>query len=249
MRWQRQRRSRYLDDRRAQRTPRRGVRGGLGLGGLVAVLALSWLLGINPLPLLTGGIGPTSGGGGFESASTGADMTFQSTAAEEELVDFISFVLDDLQQTWSDLVPGYRPSTLVLFREATRSGCGLGQAEMGPFYCPRDQKVYVDLTFYGELRERFGAPGDFAQQGRIVSTAQRPRPCSTARVLRMPSTTSPATSIVTNTHGGCPAHGRSPRSSPTGCTSVDGRTSSSSTSGASCAIVSGSGGGSEPWFY
>ncbi len=163
MRWQRQRRSRYLDDRRAQRAPRRGVRGGLGLGGLVAVLALSWLLGINPLPLLTGGIGPTSGGGGFESASTGADVTFQSTAAEEELVDFISFVLDDLQQTWSDLLPGYRPSTLVLFREATRSGCGLGQAEMGPFYCPRDQQVYVDLTFYGELRERFGAPGDFAQ--------------------------------------------------------------------------------------
>ena len=126
------------------------------------MLAVSWLLGINPLPLLTGGIGPT-GGGGFESASTGADVPFQSTAAEEELVDFISFVLDDLQQTWSNLLPGYRPSTLVLFRETTRSGCGLGQAEMGPFYCPRDQKVYVDLTFYGELRERFGAPGDFAQ--------------------------------------------------------------------------------------
>ncbi len=163
MRWQRQRRSRYLDDRRAQSRPRRVVRGSVGLGGFVAVLAVSWLLGINPLPLLTGAIGPPGSDSGYAPAPSPRADTLHTTPDEEELVDFVSFVLDDLQQTWSDLLPGYRPSTLVLFRDATRSGCGLGQAEMGPFYCPRDQKVYVDLSFYAQLRERFGAPGDFAQ--------------------------------------------------------------------------------------
>ena len=130
----------------------------------MAILAVSWLLGIDPLPFLSGGVGPTGGGAGLgPAAGTGSDIPFQTTPQEEELVDFVSFVLDDLQATWSELLPGYRPSTLVLFRDATRSACGMGQAEMGPFYCPRDEKVYVDLSFYAELRDRFGAPGDFAQ--------------------------------------------------------------------------------------
>lgn len=165
MRWQRGTRSRNLDDRRAHRAPRgRGVGGGLGLGGVVAILAISWFLGIDPTMFLGGGTGVGLDGGG--SAISGGDVTsgaFQTTPEEEDLVDFISFALDDLQETWRELLPGYRDATLVLFRESTQSGCGVGQSEMGPFYCGADEQVYIDLSFYAELRTRFGAPGDFAQ--------------------------------------------------------------------------------------
>jgi predicted metalloprotease len=140
------------------------VGGGLGLGGLIAILAISWMLGVDPLPFLTGALGPSGGSPGASASRGSVDgEPFRTTPEEEELVDFVSFVLDDLQETWAGLLPGYRDATLVLFREATQSGCGVGQAEMGPFYCPRDQNVYVDLAFYEELRGRFGAPGDFAQ--------------------------------------------------------------------------------------
>lgn len=185
MRWQRGRRSRNLEDRRAQgsqstRRPRLrlpvGGRGGpripmptgrggrMSLTGLVVMLGVAWLLGMDPLSLL-GGLG--GGGGPGLSASVTPDVAMGSPAAtspaEEEQVDFVSFVLDDLQTTWTGLMPNYRDARLVLFRDATRSGCGVGQAEMGPFYCPADEKVYIDLSFYDELRRRFGAPGDFAQ--------------------------------------------------------------------------------------
>lgn len=86
---------------------------------------------------------------------------------EADMVQFVSFVLDDVQQTWAQTFEKtgqrYRPARLVLFRNSTTSGCGMGQAAMGPFYCPSDQHVYIDLSFYQELRQRFGAPGDFAQ--------------------------------------------------------------------------------------
>jgi predicted metalloprotease len=86
---------------------------------------------------------------------------------EERLVDFVSFILDDSQETWAELSQRtgrpYEPAKLVLFRGATPSACGMGRAAMGPFYCPGDQKVYIDLAFFEELRRRFGAPGDFAQ--------------------------------------------------------------------------------------
>lgn len=170
MRWQRGARSRNLDDRRTQRSPRRrAVGGGLGLGGTLAILAISWLLGINPMTFLGGGVGV--GGGNF------ATDEFRTTPEEEELVDFISFVLDDLQDTWRGLLPTYRDATLVLFREATRSECGVGQREMGPFYCPADEQVYIGLSFYDELRSRFGAPGDFAQAyvlAHEIGTTSRP---------------------------------------------------------------------------
>ena len=91
----------------------------------------------------------------------------QGEQAEKPMVEFVSFVLDDAQSTWAQLFQkqgvAYRKAKMVLFRDATRSGCGLGQAAMGPFYCPNDQRVYIDLSFYEELRQRFGAPGDFAQ--------------------------------------------------------------------------------------
>ena len=131
---------------------------------MIAIVAVSWMLGVDPLPLLTGGLNPVGGRGDAVAPSDrGSDGPLQTTQAEEELVDFVSFILDDLQQTWAELMPGYQRATLVLFRGATQSECGVGQGEMGPFYCPADQHVYVDLGFYEELRGRFGAPGDFAQ--------------------------------------------------------------------------------------
>jgi predicted metalloprotease len=201
MRWDRKGRSENLEDRRGEREGGlpggfaggppgqrigipipRGRNGRFSLTGLLVMLLVMWLLGINPLSLLGGaaidggGIGgvPDStttgvGGAGFDAESGGAGEAgagappSDTTPDEEKQVDFVSFVLDDLQSTWARLLPDYRDAKLVLFREATRSGCGVGQREMGPFYCPADEKVYVDLAFYDELRARFGAPGDFAQ--------------------------------------------------------------------------------------
>ena len=171
MRWQRRGRSENLEDRRAEgggggRMPL--PMGRMGIGGALALVAVMWLLGVDPsvmLDTLSGGPGgsvgidPNAYGGGGQ----GAGGEFQASPEEEELVQFVSFVLDDVQKTWSQLLPGYREARLVLFRDATQSACGTGQSEMGPFYCPGDQKVYIDLSFYGELRSRFGAPGDFAQ--------------------------------------------------------------------------------------
>jgi hypothetical protein len=97
----------------------------------------------------------------------GGSVPGSTTPEEEELVEFMNFLIDDIQEEWHRLLPQvggtYRDATLVLFRDATRSACGVGQAETGPFYCPGDQNVYIDLSFYDELRNRFGAPGDFAQ--------------------------------------------------------------------------------------
>jgi hypothetical protein len=184
MRWQRGPRSRNLEDRRAQRPRRAGFGGGgvriplprgrggrLSFTGILVLLGISWLLGVNPLTLLggLGGAGPTQVGidtgsplGGAQPGPDG-NAPIRTTPEEEELVDFVSFVIDDVQQTWTKLLPGYRDAKVVLFRGATQSGCGVGRSEMGPFYCPRDQKVYVDLGFFEDLRARFGAPGDFAQ--------------------------------------------------------------------------------------
>lgn len=86
-----------------------------------------------------------------------------SSATEQERVEFVSFVLDDVQGTWAELLPDYRKAKLVLFRGSTVTGCGQGMAVMGPFYCPLDERAYIDLSFYDELSARFGAPGDFAQ--------------------------------------------------------------------------------------
>ena len=168
MRWQRRGPSEDLEDRRGEspaggggmRFPLPGGR--LSLGGAVALIAVMWFLGIDPSVLLNGagtsvGLDPNQPVGEPDAGA------FQASPQEEELVQFVSFVLDDLQTTWAQLLPGYHKARLVLFRDATHSACGTGQSEMGPFYCPGDEKVYIDLSFYGELRSRFGAPGDFAQ--------------------------------------------------------------------------------------
>src|SRR5262245_44719215 len=160
MRWQRRGPSDDLEDRRAEgggRIPIPIGRGGLGIGGTVALIAVMWFLGVDPTVLLSGDSGAGVGTGRDPNAP------FEESPEEKTLVEFVSFVLDDVQATWAKILPGYRHARLVLFRDATQSGCGTGQSEMGPFYCPADAKVYIDLSFYGDLRSRFGAPGDFAQ--------------------------------------------------------------------------------------
>ncbi|HEX8172426.1 MAG TPA: neutral zinc metallopeptidase [Thermoanaerobaculia bacterium] len=137
----------------------------IGCGGAIILLVLSLLTGKNFFALFSGG----GGGGAVQQQQAPVDSTapVQQTPEEAKTVEFISFVLDDAQKTWTEIlqqqnVP-YRHSKLVLFRDATSSGCGYAQAATGPFYCPSDEKVYIDLAFYDELQRRFGAPGDFAQ--------------------------------------------------------------------------------------
>ena len=131
---------------------------GLGIGGTVVVLALSLIFGRNLFSDL--GVEPGVG-------ATGAPMSAADSTAEEPEVQFISFVLDDVQNTWAKILPGYgarfHPARVVLFRGSTESGCGPAQSVMGPFYCPLDERVYLDLGFFQELKQRFGASGDFAQ--------------------------------------------------------------------------------------
>jgi predicted metalloprotease len=134
--------------------------GGLGLGGLLLVLVLSWATGIDFLSLVggDGAVAPPSANvqpGGPPAATS---------PAEEKAVDMVDAVMDDAQSTWQQILGNrYQPTTAVLFRDAYQSGCGFAQSATGPFYCPSDHKVYLDLGFFGELQERFGAPGDFAR--------------------------------------------------------------------------------------
>jgi predicted metalloprotease len=106
-------------------------------------------------------------GGGGGAATSGAPAAPVNDAAEEPEVRFVSRVLDDAQGTWSEILPKsgarYRHAHLVLFRDRIESACGSAQSATGPFYCPGDEKVYIDLGFFQELKDRFGAPGDFAQ--------------------------------------------------------------------------------------
>jgi hypothetical protein len=132
--------------------------GGLGIGGLVLLLVLSWFTGVDFLGLVGGGgVGPAP-----ESASVPSGPVATSPG-EEKLVDFVDAVMRDAQSTWGELVQGYEPTRAVLFRDAIQSACGLGQSATGPFYCPGDRKVYLDLGFFDELQRRLGARGDFAQ--------------------------------------------------------------------------------------
>src|SRR5206468_5575561 len=156
MRWTPGGRSPNLEDRRSLGG---GMGRGLGIGGTVVVLALSLIFGRNLFNDL--GVQPAVG------AENTAPFTAADSAAQETEVQFISYVLDDVQNTWAKTLPSYgasfHPAKLVLFRNSTTSGCGDAQSAMGPFYCPTDERVYLDLGFFDELKQRFGAAGDFAQ--------------------------------------------------------------------------------------
>ncbi len=161
MKWNRGPRSDNLEDLRGS-TGGRGFGGGgsrIGLGGLVVLLLLSLVFKKDFFSLVGAG-----GGAPSQGQATGP---VQSTPEEEEQVDFVSAVLDSTQQFWARELPRqgarYQNADLVLFRDAIQSACGNAESATGPFYCPGDQKVYIDLGFYSELKQRFGAPGDFAQ--------------------------------------------------------------------------------------
>jgi hypothetical protein len=134
----------------------------IGAGGAVLLLVLSLVTGQNLFSVFGNFIDIGGSGGGGQASGP-----YQPSADEEKLVEFVSFVLDDVQGTWEKAFPiaahNYRRTKLVLFTDTVSSGCGYAESAMGPFYCPADEKVYVDLGFYQELRSRFGAPGDFAQ--------------------------------------------------------------------------------------
>jgi len=133
----------------------------LGIGGALILLVLSLVFKQNFFALL--------GNGGAEPSSpTMSKANSARDQQEQPLVQFVSFVLDDAQKTWDQILPQqagrpYRHAKLVLFRNYTQSGCGGAASATGPFYCPADEKVYIDLGFYDELSQRFGAPGQFAQ--------------------------------------------------------------------------------------
>jgi predicted metalloprotease len=151
MRWESGRRSGNIEDRRGGGT-------GLAVGGIggIIVLVIALFTGIDPGMLM----GMLEGGSPTAQTPAGAQP-------KDPQADFVSVILADTEDTWTKLFSQqgarYEPPRLVLFDGATPSACGMGQAAMGPFYCPSDQKVYIDLRFFRELDQRFGAPGDFAQ--------------------------------------------------------------------------------------
>jgi hypothetical protein len=142
---------------------RRSSGGGFGGGGMKIGCGGLLLLGVLSFIFKTDLITPFLGsvGGGGAPVSSAPDPA--RDAREDKSAQFVSFVLDDLQRTWPQVLPGYQKAKLVLFRDVVQSACGMAESATGPFYCPGDQKVYIDLGFYDELDRRFGAPGDFAQ--------------------------------------------------------------------------------------
>jgi len=156
MEWRGRRQSSNVDDQRG-----RGGFGGMaikgGLGTVAIVVVLSLILGKNPLSVLQEmqtGSGP---------APSEQSVEYQATPEEVELAQFVRVVLADTEDVWNSLLKDYREPTLVMFTNGVQSACGTASASTGPFYCSEDERVYIDLSFYEELKSRFEAPGDFAQ--------------------------------------------------------------------------------------
>ena len=170
MKWEGNRESSNVEDRRSDDGGGGGFGGGggllggrsIGIGTIVVALLGGWAFGINPLTI----IGMLSGGG-VPTAQVQQQAPAQRPPADDRMAAFVSTVLADTEDVWKDLFAKsgatYQEPRLVLFRGTTQTACGQGQAAMGPFYCPGDQKVYIDLGFYEILKNRLGAPGDFAQ--------------------------------------------------------------------------------------
>jgi predicted metalloprotease len=183
MKWQGRERSGNVEDRRGQTGG--GLGGGLGGGGLnpfgrgggmnipmgrgrggiggiitiIVVLGIIWVVsGQNPLEVLTGG---------QTSAPSSSSTSKPLETGTGDAADFVAVVVKETENMWTEVFQQnnmtYQKPNVVLFSDATESGCGVAQSASGPFYCPEDQKVYIDLTFYDQLQEQFGAPGDFAQ--------------------------------------------------------------------------------------
>jgi uncharacterized protein len=154
MKWKGRRQSSNVDDRRGRRI---GGKTTLGLGGIVVVVVLSLIFNKNPLDVLSSVT---------DSNPTTNSTSYTPTEAENELASFVKVVLADTEDVWSKIFAAggseYREPTLVLFTGGVESACGMASAATGPFYCPADEKLYIDLSFYNDLKNKFGAPGDFA---------------------------------------------------------------------------------------
>lgn len=181
MKWRGRERSSNIEDRRGQRTGGLGGLGGLGGGrggiriptggrgsrggissliGIVVVLGIIWVAtGQNPLDMLTGGSGM-----GTTSSATSTQLPAEG---QDELADFVGVVVKETEDLWNEqfaaIGENYPEPTVVLFTGQVNSACGMADSSVGPFYCPGDSKVYIDLSFYDQLHRQFGAPGDFAQ--------------------------------------------------------------------------------------
>ncbi len=176
MRWKGNRQSNNVEDRRNARTS--GLSSS-GSGGILRLLPAVYRLlgfkgtaiaaiGLVAYGLMSGNLSQILGGGSFQdNPSQVSNQPVKQSAKEKELVNFISVILADTEDTWKQLFrqhgKQYKDPKLVLFRNSVKSGCGFGSAQMGPFYCPADSKVYIDLGFYDDLKNRYEAPGDFAQ--------------------------------------------------------------------------------------
>ena len=139
----------------------------LGIGGMIIVLVLSLVFHRNFFALLGIGSGGAPTSVTEQNRAPDSEANRRQDASERPLVQFVTFVLNDTQATWTKILPTegaqYRHAKLVLFRNSIVSACGMAQSATGPFYCPEDEKVYIDLGFFDELKRRFGAPGEFAQ--------------------------------------------------------------------------------------
>ena len=174
MRWQGRRQSENVEDQRGM-SPMggggmlggRGVRvGGFGIGGTLIILLLGLVFGFDPSILLNGGY-VDEGPAPRSSTVNPGSMPSAQSGAEGDLANFVSVVLAETEDVWGNIFSQsgrtYEEPVLVLFSDAVQSGCGSARSTMGPFYCPADRKLYIDLSFYRDLRSRMGAPGDFAQ--------------------------------------------------------------------------------------
>lgn len=156
------RQSENVEDRRGQRGRIPGGGAGIGGLGLIVVVVLALFFGVDPRQLLGG----LEGAGTAPGVEQPAEGPIEQTAEEAKRADFVKVVLADTEDVWTAVFANsgktYKLPTLVMFRDATQSACGLGQSAMGPFYCPADQKVYLDLSFYDDMVAKLGAKGDFA---------------------------------------------------------------------------------------
>lgn len=167
MKWENNRQSDQIEDRRDSpggggRMPRIGGGRGIGIGTIAIALIAGWVFGINPLTILG-----ALDGGGLQAPAPVEQTPGPTAAPSDDMGRFVAAVLGGTEDAWGSIFQQsgatYQKPRLVLFRGATPTACGTGQSAMGPFYCPGDQKVYIDLSFYDTLRRQLGAPGDFAQ--------------------------------------------------------------------------------------
>jgi uncharacterized protein len=164
MRWIGRRQSSNIEDQRGGSGSSGG--GGLprglmskgGIGMVVIVLLISWFTGSNPMTLLQ-----QIGGQSSDNSYADQSQPYQATPEEEQLADFVKVVLADTEDVWNTLMQDYKEPTLVLFSGSVQSACGQASSSTGPFYCGGDEKVYIDLSFYNDLKNKLDAPGDFAQ--------------------------------------------------------------------------------------